>query len=56
MRGPALDPAHEIADRNVRRYLDEQVDMLARQNARYDLHAQFLAYDFKETAYEQKNG
>lgn len=32
MRGPALNPAYEIADRNVRRYLDEHVDMLSRQN------------------------
>ena len=32
MRGTAFDPAHEIADSNVGRYLDEHVDMLSRQN------------------------
>jgi hypothetical protein len=32
----------------VRRYLDEHVDMLARQKARYDLRAQFLAYLFDD--------
>jgi hypothetical protein len=27
------DSAHEVADRNVGRYLDEHVDMLSGQNA-----------------------
>jgi hypothetical protein len=33
VRGTAFDSAHEVADRNVGRYLDEHVDMLSGQNA-----------------------
>ena len=43
MRRTPLDSAHEVADRNVGRYLDKHVDMLTRQHAGDDLHAQFLA-------------
>ena len=38
-----FDTANEVADRDMRWYLDEHVDMLFGQNARDDLYPQFLA-------------
>ncbi len=36
-------PAHEVADRDMRRYLDEHMDVIARQRAVDDRHAHFRA-------------
>ena len=44
MRRAPLDTANEVADRDLRGYLHEHVDMLFGQNARYDLDAQFFAH------------
>src|ERR1700716_2996273 len=43
MRRAPFDTANEVADRDMRWYLDEHVDMLFGQNARDDLYSQFLA-------------
>ena len=43
MRRAPFDTANEVADRDMRWYLDEHVDMLFGQNARDDLYPQFLA-------------
>jgi hypothetical protein len=37
-----LDTSNDVADRDMRWYLDEHVDMLFGQNARDDLYPQFL--------------
>src|SRR5207237_6386418 len=42
MRRTPFDSAHEVADRNVGRYLDKHVDMLTRQHAGDDLHPSSL--------------
>ena len=44
MRRPSLDAPHEVADRNMRRDFHEHMDMFSRQNAGYDLDAQFSAH------------
>lgn len=36
-----LGPAHEVADRDVRGYLGEHVDVIARKHAVDDRHAHF---------------
>ena len=41
MRRAPFDTANEVADRDMRWYLDEHVDMLFGQNARDDLYPQF---------------
>ena len=43
MRRAALDAAHEVADRDMRRYLDEHMDMIFGQNTGDDLHPEFPA-------------
>lgn len=42
-RRTSFGPVDEVADRDMRRYLDEQVDMVARQGAVDDGHAQLRA-------------
>src|SRR5579862_1348309 len=37
--GAPLGPLYELADRNMRWYLDEQMHMIARQRATDDVHA-----------------
>ena len=41
---PSLDAPHEVADGNMRRDFHEHMDMFSRQNAGYDLDAQFSAH------------
>src|SRR5450756_1643760 len=43
MRRAPFDTANEVADRDMRWYLDEHVDVLFGQNAGDDLDSQFLA-------------
>src|SRR3984893_143709 len=43
MRRAPFDTSNDVADRDMRWYLDEHVDMLFGQNARDDLYPQFLA-------------
>ena len=41
---PMRRPPHEVADGNMRRDFHEHMDMFSRQNAGYDLDAQFSAH------------
>src|SRR3984893_301097 len=43
MRRAPFDTSNDVADRDMRWYLDEHMDMLFGQNARDDLYSQFLA-------------
>ena len=42
-RRASLGPANEVADRDVRWYLDKHVDVIVRQSAVDDRHAHLLA-------------
>ena len=42
-RGTPLGPTDEVADRDMRRYLDEHMDVIARQSAVDDGYAHLLA-------------
>ena len=55
MRGTALNATHEVADSDMRRYLDEHVDMLFGQNTRHDLYTKLLAdlFDDRSDAFAQ---
>ena len=43
VRGAALGHAHEVANRDMRRYLDEEMHVVARQRPAEDRHAQLGA-------------
>src|SRR6202163_4514009 len=51
MRRPSLDAPHEVADGNMRRDFHEHMDMFSRQNAGYDLDAQFSAHQPDNRSY-----
>lgn len=53
LRGAALGPAYEIGDRDVRRYLDEQMHVILRQCAVDDRYAHLGANLANDLAHPQ---